>query len=690
MRLEFLVQESLEGSNLVRSKQPFTSTCISTMTTEASLKPPPDGRYRPTVSTTSSALLSQLSFIAESPNENDVELTEIRHFLRFETDCNVPVLNILKTFIEQLLLLDPNAYLLSKDHKQHFISVADLPTTPNEIQKTFPATILNRRSGNRLVLRLTACCTKSFLELTQLGIITWANRNKLRLESDIYKEDDVRDCLWIAGRDSKTSKPILHSYLSEVLQKATFDNEEQLLLTTYRSKHNLNPQELPTFSIYWRNRIAYNKLTTSALVFRCDATIQKFFVKFFTRANKCGFIPEKKGRFIPLAVTKNNENATKWAMDGHNKYLTNTISIPVIGLSFEALQTEIEVEEAGRTTIESIIYQNCLSLEPTAKSNDLGRFNLIVAPSDKDSILKFLQNDIPIMWSLLPDMIANKFNESHHIPYPRLTTGFSGLGSSITLEDPQSIASHHTPDTLWTQPPNIQRPPRYVSVIYKAEDLPPPRTRSPKTNHTNKPSSDKSQISTVQSDSELSTLISSIKEEMNREFQAHTELISALKEEISQLRHSNQPTPSSHSHQGPNTVNTEQQNIILSLRQEIKELRNTVQPEPPPVQDFTKLITAVVENMVPLITAAVRQGLESDSKEPSKRSRMGSTPTHLRLPPDIQPTNLMQSYYPTPELPLANLMTDNLHESTSIPPPSPSSIAPPESPSAPRGEEMEE
>ena len=608
------------------------------MTTEASPKPPPNGRYRPTVSTTSSALLSQLSFIAESPNENDVDLTEIRHLLRFETDCNVPVLNILKTFIEQLLLLDPNAYLLSKDHKQHFVSVADLPTTPNEIQKTFPATILNRRSGNRLVLRLTACSTKSFLELTQLGIITWANRNKLRLESDIYKENDVRDCLWIAGRDSKTSKPILHSYLSEVLEQATFDNDEQLLLTTYRSKHDLSPQALPAFSIYWRNRIVYNKLTTSALVLRCDATIQKFFVKFFTRANKCGLIPEKKGRFIPLAVTKNNENATKWAMDGHNKYLTNTLSIPVIGLSFEALRQEIDVEEAGRTTVESIIYQHCLSLEPTAKSHDLGRFNLIVSHSDKDSTVQFIQNDIPIMWSLLPDTIANKYNESHHIPYPRLTAGFSGLGShSISLEDPQSITSHHTPDTLWTQPPNIQRPPRYVSVIYKADGLPPPNTQSPKVNHSNKPSSDKSQT-TVQSDSDISTLISSIKEEMNREFQAHTALISTLKEEISQLRHSNQHTPSPRSPPNDNDPHSEHQNIILSLRQEIQELRNTTQPEPPKIQDFAKLITAIVENMVPLITEAVRQGLESDSKEPAKRSRMGSTPTHLR-PPPRHPTN---------------------------------------------------
>ena len=177
------------------------------MTTEASPKPPPDGRYRPTVSTHSSALLSQLSFIAENPHENDTEFVETRHALRFETDCNTPVLTILKLFIEQLLLLDSKAYLLSKDETQHFISASDFPTTSAELQKLFPATILNRRSGNRLVLRLTIGGEKSFLELTQLGIVTWANRNKLRLELDIYKEDDVGDC---CGSQAATLKPPNH------------------------------------------------------------------------------------------------------------------------------------------------------------------------------------------------------------------------------------------------------------------------------------------------------------------------------------------------------------------------------------------------------------------------------------------------------------------------------------------------
>ena len=620
------------------------------MTTEASPKPPPDGRYRPTVSTNSSALFSHLSFIAESPNDNDNEIVELRHSLRFETDCTVPVLTILKLFIEQLILLDPKAYLLSKDQKQHFVSTADLPTTPTELQKLFPAVILNRRSGNRLALRLSVGGSKSFLELTQLGIITWANRNKYRLELDTYHEDDVRDCLWIAGRNAQTSKPWLQKYLTDILNNTDFDNEEQTMLNTYRTKHNLHNSDTPPFSLYWRNRVVYNNLATSALVFRCDATIQKFFVKFFTRANKNGTIPEQKGRFIPMSVSKNNENATKKAMDSQNKYLTHTTSIPIIGLPFEALQTKIEVGDSGQATIESIIYQQCLSLEPTAKSIDLGRFNLICHKTDTDNLLDFIKRDIPLIWTLLPPAIANKFQESLQVTCPRLTAGYSGTtpsgtDTSITLEDPQSISTNI--DTVWTQPPDTRRPPRYVSVIYKAEDSETThyRKKPPTTDNKSRTTSSEKSQTTTQSESDLSTLVSSIREDMNREFQAHTELINALKAEIIQMRNTPNPTPASQNLAA--TPNNEHNNIVQSLRQEIQELRQSLPPAPPPLHDLATLITSIVENMVPLITAAVRQGLNQEPSEASKRSRTGATPTQFRGS-DIQPINLMNSYPESP------------------------------------------
>ena len=126
-----------------------------------------------------------------------------------------------------------------------------------------------------------------------------------------------------------------------------------------------------------------------------------------------------------MSVTKNNENATKKAMDGQNKYLINTTSIPIIGLSFEALRTKIEVGDSGQATIESIIYQHCLSIEQTAKSTELGRFNLICHRNDTDSLLEFIKKDIPIMWSLLPPAIAHKFQEALQVTHPHLTAGYS-------------------------------------------------------------------------------------------------------------------------------------------------------------------------------------------------------------------------------------------------------------------------
>ena len=655
------------------------------MTMEASQKPPPDGRYRPTVSTNSSALLSQLSFIAESPHENDTEFTEIKHALRFETDCKTPVLTILKLFVKQLLLLDPKAYLLSKDQKQHFISTSDLPTTPTDLQKLFPATILNRRSGNRLVLRLTIGGAKSFLDLTQLGIVTWANRNKLRLELDIYNEDDVRDCLWIAGRDSQTSKPWLQKYLQEILTATAFDNEETTLLNTYRTKHNLQESDLPPFSIYWRNRVVYNNLTTRALVIRCDATIQKFFVKFFTRANKNETIPTQKGKFIPMSITKNNEHATKKAMEAQNKYLTFTTSIPIIGLSFEALTTSIAIGESGQATIESILYQHCLSIEPTAKTTDLGRFNLICHKDNTNSLLEFIKNDIPVMWTLLPPSLAHKFQEALQVTHPRLTAGYSGMTSttskdgSVILDDPQSVSS--PPNSLWTQPPDDRRPPRYVSVIYNADGLDSEQSRRTTPDNKSRTGSDKSQT-TTQSASDLSTLVSSIREDMNKELRAHTEIINALKQEINQLRSSPAPTQARLSI----AQDVEHQNIVQSLRQEIQELRQSIPSEPPKpsINDFSQLIASVVESLVPLITDAVRQGLDRDNEGP-KRSRISSTPTQFRHA-NLQPINLLPNFEDDPNIPRID-RADSPNDQEILPqnPTTPEHLSPPKP-----GDHMEE
>ena len=121
----------------------------------------------------------------------------------------------------------------------------------------------------------------------------------------------------------------------------------------------------------------------------------------------------------------------------------------------------------------------------------------------------------------------------------------------------------------------------------------------------------------------------------------------------------------------------------------MQELRNAIPTGPSHVPDIALLITSIVENMVPLITAAVRQGLESDANDSSKRSRLGATPTHLRVG-NIQPINLMHSY--PPEDPNTELTpTDKaLPRSPSpSPSPSPNKSAPTSSPAL-RSDDMEE
>ena len=661
------------------------------MTMDVSTEAPTDGRYKPTFAPTQTITLSNLSFITESPNKNEADLVEIQHKLRFEADSTMSVMTILKLFMEQLMLLDSHAYLLSKDSSRHFQNSQDFPKAQTELQKLFPATILHRRSGNRIVLRLTIISSQTFSELNRLGIITWANKNRMRIEEDIYKESDVRDCLWIAGRDSHTSKPHLHEYLTQIFTTNDYNTDEQAIIQEYTSKHGITDNKvIPPFAIYYRQKIKYKKLSSQGLIIRCDATSCQFFVKFLTRANTSGIIPIQKGSFIPLSVSKQNEKATISAMDLQNKYLTLTSSIPIIGLSFEALATEIDVQGDGHMTIETLIYQNCLSLEPTAKSHDLGRFNLVCLKTEEKRMIEYIETDFPMMWKLIPTDVASKFVESLHINYPRLTSGYTGVTSdgsnnnSVIINDPQSISpsasSTSQADNPWTKPPKIKRPPPFVSVIYNET--------SSQTNRRNK-NDNKSRASSTKSQttSDLSTMVSDLREEVTKEFQEHTAILSALRDEIAQLRqlHS-QPTRTDIISE----IRETQKQEVATLRQELESIKLYTPKDATPAvtTNLQDIVAKLVENMVPLIIEAVRQSLTPDQRTPDqhdhpKRSRLGSTPIHLQL----APTNLMDSYPNDSELP----------ETISTPPHSPSTTSPiqtrllaPYTPIATSGDVMEE
>ena len=419
-----------------------------------------------------------------------------------------------------------------------------------------------------------------------------------------------------------------------------YNSEEQTLVRTYRQKHNLLEHDTPTFSLYFRNRVSYKNLSTKALVVRCDATICQFFVKFLTRANTSGAIPIKKGSFIPLSVTKHNEKATISAMDLQNKYLTRTVSLPIVGLSFESLNTAIDVEGEGKKTIETLIYENCLSLEPTSKSHDLGRFNLICFQTDEKRLITYIETDFPMMWKLLPTAVATKFAEHLKVEYPRLTSGFTGVtntgSNSVTINDPQSISnsvpSTSESDNQWTKPPKIRRPPPYVSVIYN--ETASQANRRNKNENKSRTSSTKSQTT-----SDMSTLVSDLREVVAQEFKEHAQVLSTIRNEIAQLRQLHSTPPANQT--TISEIQAANKHEAEALRMEIANLetksnRNTLDNQ---TTDIQELVTKIVQNMVPIIITAVREGLTPTQHDHPKRSRIGTTPTNLK----ITPTNLMDA-----------------------------------------------
>jgi hypothetical protein len=101
------------------------------------------------------------------------------------------------------------------------------------------------------------------------------------------------------------------------------------------------------------------------------------------------------------------------------KLLNDTVPLPRVGVSFEALDHKINVlpnadthaESAEPISVRDILSRHVLSVEPTSKSESLGRFNFIVLKHKVDLVKAYLQTKPPSIWHELPDPIQAKFSD---------------------------------------------------------------------------------------------------------------------------------------------------------------------------------------------------------------------------------------------------------------------------------------
>ena len=197
-------------------------------------------------------------------------------------------------------------------------------------------------------------------------------------------------------------------------------------------------------------------------------------------------------------------------------------------------------------------------------------------------------------------------------------------------------------------------------------------------------------------------MVSDLRDEVTHEFKQHAQILSTLRDEIAQLRQI-------HTTQAVNeTILSEikavNQQTAEALRRDITALEAQTNTKKH-TTDIQEIVTQIVQSMVPLIITAVRESLTPAQHDHPKRSRTGSTPTHLKL----APTNLMNAY--PPDSPMDTILTSQptimgqstpttlIHPSEEPDPSTPTPISIPSLPSTPNpmltptaktGVEMEE
>jgi hypothetical protein len=192
-------------------------------------------------------------------------------------------------------------------------------------------------------------------------------------------------------------------------------------------------------------------------------------------------IPPNGMVVVPLKLARTNRIKAVACIREQNRFLDETVSLPLVGVSFEALDHKIKVllnvdthaESAKPISIHEILSRYVISVEPTSKSETLGSFNFIVLFHKVDLVKAYLQTELPSIWHELPDPIRTKF-AAKHMPYPSLTKG-QDIGSTMSVMS--TVTDFSTVDLCtsvtvnqWDKPPVLNPPPpSNIDALYSTQ-----------------------------------------------------------------------------------------------------------------------------------------------------------------------------------------------------------------------------
>ena len=663
------------------------------MTSESDGIGPPKERYKGSFETSNGSHLGPLKPIIEKANENEPEMIEIKTKVRIECNSTRSVPSLVTSFLSQLLRLDPTIILYGNDNT-FYGKVDDIPKKAEDLKNAFPGTIINRRSGSRLVLQLSFCSTMPLTDLKKRGLNSWCAHEKLSLEQDAYLTADVRDASWLLGRDPENvSKPHLSDWIYKTINNNKLLPEEHVLLNKIKANHPFSGQ-VPPFSLYFRNTVTANNVSTSAIVLRTDRVSVSYFNAILSRLLDDGVITNDKGQFIPFGLQGSQIDAFVDAIHMQNVYLDTHSSIPIVGLSFASLTASVSLpgklpDKESKVNMERLLLNTFVQIEPTAKSDALGRFNLIVETKDIENSLAFIKTEFEQLWQHLPIELRNHFADKE-IFFPRLTLGSTNQSTVMSrISDNLShlkAAVMQGDESQWKKPPRIvKRPPLTISINYdypehhadhnadlpmgmpnnptqtKMDNKPTKKNKSKNSNHTN-PTIDTQSIASSQSPSKtseftdaLSTFqdsITSLIEKQTKDTHAliakqaleTTIRIETLAADFAALKADHAETRSS------SIPSTSKQQVMQSTPD-----TSTTIPTSMDYQETIKLlIRSTLQEMLPLITEAVSCSLIS-LQDDEASSHPTAPPTELKKrstpSPPLTPSTKRHDTKSTPKHP---------------------------------------
>lgn len=261
-------------------------------------------------------------------------------------------------------------------------------------------------------------------------------------------------------------------FFSKMHEKITNRNElHRHIAAEYQEDHG---RSIPKFELYTKPiyaRFGHTRANTQVLAIRTGRSNVDEMTEYFCQLASEGAFGNAV--FVPRGV----ENKTLISkIQAQNKYLRNTTTIPIIGLTQEILGTPIKTE-TRRTSFQEYILDRTEAERFEATENP-DRWLLVLPSEKKEKAQQFIDNEFHEMFNTAP----LPQNDKYGIPY---RPGSKHSHSPTYNKHAQTLENEISEGLAFLRPPPQKKQPRIV-VSYAAVAAKAAPSRQPKTMN-NKP-----------------------------------------------------------------------------------------------------------------------------------------------------------------------------------------------------------